>query len=417
MLERIRQNKFLKSISILVTGSLLAQLVTILTAPIMTRLFSAESIGIYTYITTIAFLLLPVINGRYELAIVTEKDKEKVFALVKLCMYICLTFVVIFTVGLAGYTFIFDKFGGYREYFVFVPFLLLISGYISIVTSYNNRFAKYKLMSRVAIVRAVVMFLLIVLFGVLEFDVFGLLFAALFSNLASLKKQSEDLIQDINDVIKVNFEKIKYVAFEYKSFLLFSVPAAFMNSLTYNATNLCIESLYGMEILGYYSLAYRILLVPLSLISTNVSKVFFAQASKEFNETKCFNNSFIKCVKYLFYMSIPVMLAIYYFSPMVCSLFLGERWIVSGEYIRLLTLMFGVRFIVSPLSAGVLVLRMNHLEIIGQGLLLVGLLFSYVYSLWMDCSIHDFLFCYSTVISLVYVCWIFVIWRLSLNNK
>ena len=49
MLDRIKQNKFLKSISILVSGSLLAQLITVLTAPIMTRLFSAESIGIYTY--------------------------------------------------------------------------------------------------------------------------------------------------------------------------------------------------------------------------------------------------------------------------------------------------------------------------------------------------------------------------------
>lgn len=417
MLDRIKQNKFLKSISILVTGSLLAQLVTVLTAPIMTRLFSAESIGVYTYITTVAFLLLPVINGRYELAIVTERDKDKVFALVKLCMYICLVLVLLFFVGLIVYSFYFDKFLQYREYFIFVPFLLLISGYINIVTSYNNRFAKYKLMSKVAIVRAVVMCILVVIFCILDYDVWGLLLAALLSNLASLKKQSEDLLIDIREILSVSFEKTKQVAVEYKSFLFFSVPAAFMNSFAFSAVNFCVEDLYGLAALGYYALSFRVLGVPLSLISTNVSKVFFEQASKEYNETGHFINAFRKCTKYLVLMAMPITLGIYYLSPWACKIFFGEEWIVAGEYIQLLAIMFGVRFIVSPLSVGVLVTRKNYLEVIGQAMLFITLVGVYVYCLVNDCNIYQFLLYYSIVNAVVYCSWFGYIYCLARRNN
>ncbi|MBO5168736.1 MAG: oligosaccharide flippase family protein [Phascolarctobacterium sp.] len=406
MLYRIKQNKFLKSISILVTGSLLAQLITVLTAPIMTRLFSVESIGVYTYITTVAFLWLPVVNGRYELAIVTENDKSKVFALVKLCMYICLFLVSIFTVGLGAYAFIFDKFLGYREYFIFVPFLLLISGYINIVTSYNNRFAKYKLMSKVAIVRAGAMCVLVIAFGLLEYDVWGLLFAALISNLASLKKQSEDLLEDINEILKTSFTKIKQVAIEFKSFLFFSVPAAFMNSFAFSAVNFCIEDLYGLAALGYYSLSFRILGVPLSLISTNVSKVFFEQASKEYNETGCFIFALKKCTRYLVLMAIPITMAIYYLSPWACKVFFGEEWIIAGEYIQLLAIMFGVRFIVSPLSVGVLVTRKNYLEVIGQAMLFLCLVIVYLYCYINNCTMNQFLWYYSLANMSIYFSWL-----------
>lgn len=416
MLDRIKQNKFLKSISILVSGSLLAQLITVLTAPIMTRLFSAESIGIYTYITTVAFLLLPVINGRYELAIVTEKDKNKVFALVKLCAYICLLLVLLFSVGLASYSFCYDKFVEYREYFIIVPFLLLISGYINIVTSYNNRFAKYKLMSTVAIARAVVMCMLVIVFGIFGYGVWGLLLAALISNLASLKKQSEDLLEDINEIFKTSYIKIKQVAIEYKSFLIFSVPAAFMNSFAFSAVNFCIEDLYGLAALGYYSLSFRILGVPLSLISTNVSKVFFEQASKEYNETGCFINAFGKCTKYLVLMAVPITLGIYYLSPWACKIFFGEEWIVAGEYIQLLAIMFGVRFIVSPLSVGVLVTRKNYLEVIGQAMLFVTLIGVYFYCLFNNCDIHQFLLYYSVVNAAVYASWLVYIYYLARGN-
>lgn len=413
MIERIKQNKFLKSISILITGSLLAQLITVFTAPIMTRLFSAESIGVYTYITTFAFLLLPVINGRYELAIVTEKDEEKVFALVKLCMFICLILLSFFVVCLSVYVFWFDKFYGYKEYFIFIPLLLLISGFISIVTSYNNRFAKYKLISKVAIVRAVVMCVLVILFGFLELDVLGLLLATILSNLVSLKAQSEDLIKDIRNILNISYKKIKFIAYKYKSFLLFSVPAAFMNSFAYSAVNFCIEDLYGMTALGFYSLSFRILGVPLSLISTNVSKVFFEESSREYNEKQTFINTFMKCFKYLIIMAIPFTMGIYFLSPWACRLFFGEKWFVAGEYIQLLAIMFGVRFVVSPLSVGVSVVRKNFWELIGQIMLFGTLILVYFYCLFNGCDIYQFLTYYSIFNALVYIVWMIFLYCLA----
>lgn len=82
------------------------------------------------------------------------------------------------------------------------------------------------------------------------------------------------------------------VAKKHHSQPLYSVPAIFANNFSYSSINLFIESLFGLSFLGYYSMSFRILGMPLSLISTNVSKVFFEEASREYNQTKQFKISF-----------------------------------------------------------------------------------------------------------------------------
>lgn len=59
------------------------------------------------------------------------------------------------------------------------------------------------------------------------------------------------------------------------------MPAHFLNSASYSMLNFYITELFGLGILGYYSITYRILGIPLTLVSLNVSKVFFQRASEE----------------------------------------------------------------------------------------------------------------------------------------
>ena len=74
-------NKYLKSLAVLFSGSLIAQGITILFAPVMTRVFSAENLGIYTYLLSIATMFMPIINLRYDMSIVSVKEDE-VFPLI-----------------------------------------------------------------------------------------------------------------------------------------------------------------------------------------------------------------------------------------------------------------------------------------------------------------------------------------------
>ncbi|EGO8515157.1 hypothetical protein EL540_14895, partial [Enterococcus faecalis] len=91
-------NKYLKSLAVLFSGSLIAQGITILFAPVMTRVFSAENLGIYTYLLSIATMFMPIINLRYDMSIVSVKEDE-VFPLIKGSLIVGIILSIISSVG------------------------------------------------------------------------------------------------------------------------------------------------------------------------------------------------------------------------------------------------------------------------------------------------------------------------------
>ena len=75
---------FIKNIILLVSGTLLAQSVSIISSPILTRIYSPEAfgeLGVFTSITSIFSVFMCL---RYELALVIPKEKE--YALALLCL-------------------------------------------------------------------------------------------------------------------------------------------------------------------------------------------------------------------------------------------------------------------------------------------------------------------------------------------
>ena len=68
----IKKNSFLKNIALLASGSVIAQGIAVICSPVLTRLYSAEEIGIYSYLIAMVSTFTAVINFRYDMAIVTE---------------------------------------------------------------------------------------------------------------------------------------------------------------------------------------------------------------------------------------------------------------------------------------------------------------------------------------------------------
>ena len=92
---------------VLVGGSLTAQIVLAVQQPFLTRIFSAESLGIYSYLMAIPQTFISILCVRYDAAIVYEKDDKKVFCLIKLCFIIVLILGVLMTGIYAAYLLLF----------------------------------------------------------------------------------------------------------------------------------------------------------------------------------------------------------------------------------------------------------------------------------------------------------------------
>ena len=111
-----------------------------------------------------------------------------------------------------------------------------------------------------------------------------------------------------------------------------------------------LSAFVGPAFVGAYNLCVRMLGLPIQLIGNAISVVFQQKATEEYNNSGNFKNIFVNTFKSLGLISVPVIIIIMFFGPLLFELIFGEEWRESGVLAQILILMFVLKLIVSPLS-------------------------------------------------------------------
>ena len=72
--DLIRKSPTAKHVSTLLSGTVIAQLLALVTAPLISRLYSPTEIGVYTLFTSVVATVVAVAGLRYDLGIVLPKS-------------------------------------------------------------------------------------------------------------------------------------------------------------------------------------------------------------------------------------------------------------------------------------------------------------------------------------------------------
>lgn len=414
---KIKKSKFLASFSLLASGSIIAQLIAMLISPLTTRFFTPEQFGEFALFSTAVSLFGPIITMKYDMAIITAKSEEETHALIKLCFLISIMLSII-CAGL--YTAFFingENLEITPSISMFIIFILLFAyGVNNIFISHNNKNGLYGLISSVTVIKSMTNNILIIITGLLNFGVYGLVISQIFSTLAGINKQSKDVRNNLDSFKAVNVSSIKRVFIKNKNQLLFNAPAALVTTTIYSSINLFIQSMYSVWELGLYSLSYRVLGIPFSVISANIARVYFDSASKENVEKGSYRNTFIKTLIILASTIIPLILFLALLSPLAFSLVFGEAWKDAGLYVQLLAPMFAVRLIAESLTTSFIVSNKQHKELLFQGALFFGELVLYLLTYIFNYNIKVFLIIVSLLYVMVYTSMIFYMNKLSRGN-
>ena len=116
---------------------------------------------------------------------------------------------------------------------------------------------------------------------------------------------------------------------EIKSISNFSANLAGFNILNYfvrNADYILIQKFLGEQQLGYYTLAYRLMLYPLKNITAVITRVMFPVLSKIQNDNKRFRNIYLKLVNTISLLTFPLMLGLVAVSENFVIVVFGAKW-------------------------------------------------------------------------------------------
>lgn len=414
------QSKFLQPMAILTSGSILAQLITFVFSPIMTRLFTPEQIGEYTLLVTAVSMFGHVVALRYDVAIVLEKEQKNIFPLIKLSSVLTFACSLLIAIGyMISYAVDGQSIGSvlYKSFFIFL--LLLLTGVTNILVSYNNRCKEYKLITKVHVKRNLAKECVMVVGGLVYPHSIALAVSQVVGTIWGVKEQSKTLYRasgKFTDIINVPFDKCKETAIRYKNQPLFSTPAIFASNYSYSSINIFIESLFGAATLGFYSISYRILGIPLGLISNNISKVYFREAANQYNQNGNYRKLFLKTSALLFLIAIPFAAVLILLAPRVCVLVYGEKYYLAGIYIRCLAPMFGIRLIVSPLTVGMQISEKQQKELVIQVMFIIASVCGYIVARVAGLTTTMYLVFISVTFTVIYLAYYAYLFKISKRN-
>lgn len=357
---------YLKSILLLTSGSMLGQIIGFIGSMIMTRMYTASEIGIMTTIVSISGIFAPVINARFDFALVKEQKERYILALVKMSIYIGIALSLI--VSLVSYIYFIgiEGFISPSISILFVFLILVIQAFSNVFKSYNNNIGDFKTMTSVIVMRRFAEEISMAIFGLLGWKAIGLLISRVIGQYFGMKREIKNIKKKYKEIISVQWQDMTEAYNIHKRQLYYSAPAALMNAGSYSLISLVVGKYFGLEILGVYAISFAVLGLPLSVISGNVSKVYFSEASKEYAIKGTFNESTNKTLVFLIIVAIVLFLIMYYIFPMIVPFIYGSKYEMSGFMIRILAPMFAVRFVSSAINTGLVVCNKQSFELIIQ---------------------------------------------------
>jgi O-antigen/teichoic acid export membrane protein len=134
--------------------------------------------------------------------------------------------------------------------------------------------------------------------------------------------------------------KLRFSIQHFKDLFLFGSHIVLTNIFEFfnrQSDNLLIGYFLGTTALGYYTIAYRILMIITSLLTGVVNQVTMPAFSRLQREIEHLQSSFYKATQFVSIVAFPIFTAIAILSPELISVFFGKEWLPSVPVLQALS--------------------------------------------------------------------------------
>lgn len=410
----VLDRQFLRSVSSVIGGTVLAQAIPILGTLVLAYIFDPASFGMFSTWLGGVFLLAVVLTCRFESSLAIQEDGH---SREKAVIFTLATIVILSLV--AGGGIFFGVMLNIEILSRFSPALIYIAtpaaAAIAITQTLLNWAAadgRYRHLTMMRVSQAALIVLFQVIFGIFSPSAKGLAFGYLVGVIAScifgFKLVSirfdwpMSFIQSVCDFWKRN-----------SRFPMYALPADAISTATAQLPVVLIASRFGMDAAGLLAMALRLLGAPMALLSAAVLDVFKRHAGKAWRERGECRNEYLQALRVLTIIAVIATLSIALFAEGFFQIAFGNAWVGAGIVALYLLPRFAIGFVASPLSYMIYIANKQPIDLLWQAVLLVMTL---VTLLFAD-SLKNSLLIYGFGYAILYCFYIFISYRLSLGAK
>lgn len=367
------------------SGTGLAQLITIAVTPILTRIYTPEAFGVFSIYTTIVATLAVVTTFRYEMSIALPQKRTESINILFFTLAIAFVFSffyilisLIFRDGIATLL----NLGDLSDWLWLIPISALLMGIYNIFNYWSIRNREFKRLSYSRVTQSGGTVTAQIVLGLINLGQIGLLFGQIFGyTIGTFTLIKQVLRKDKRNLLRsISFKIWMKLIFKYKDFALYSSPQALLNASSKTIPPLVLGIYFNPATVGYYALGVKLIQMPIALVGDSFNQVFFGRLATLKNENKLVSNQMLKMTAFLASIAFIPSLLIFLFSPTLFEFFLGEGWGNAGLFSRYLIIWLFFSFINRGAVVSIQVMGMQRGFLIYEVLLfsirLIGLVIS-----------------------------------------
>lgn len=200
---------------------------------------------------------------------------------------------------------------------------------------------------------------------------------------------------------------------KHQSFWRFSLPAGLLNTAAGKFPLFLVGAKYGMFAAGLFALTERILTAPVSLLAASVLEVFKRQSVQEFQTLGNCTAAFKSTFKALVILGCGPALIILAFAPDLCAWVFGEPWREAGEFAQILAPLYFLNFVASPLSYVFFVAGKQKVELVWQIALFITTITIFIAPI----PLKQVLLHYTLAYSALYLVYLYLSYQFSKNGS
>jgi O-antigen/teichoic acid export membrane protein len=359
---------FIRNVVMVASGTAMAQAISMIFSPLITRLYGPDAYGLQGVFLSIASIMGAIASMTYPVAIVLPKSDIDAVGLVWLSIYIgiamsLLTLVILFFFGPEILTLLQAE--EISAFIYLIPAFMFISVVSTVLGQWLIRKKAFTLTAKVTVWQTLIINMIKASFGlvhptaavlIITNTLGGLLSAVMiFFGLRKTRKASQQ-------EAKVSKTRLSTwaLAKRHRDFPLLRAPQVLLNSVSHSLPVIMLATYFGPATVGFYSIASAVLAIPAGLIGNSVMQVFYPRINEAIHRGEDAKALIIKATAGLALSGALPFAAVIVAGPTLFSFVFGEKWQVAGVYAQWLALWLFFQYINKPAVSAIPALRLQR---------------------------------------------------------
>ncbi len=342
--NKLRSSSFFVSVFKVGSGQLIAQLLALISVPVLSRIYNDVAYGDAALITSTSSILINASTLGLNSAVMKPKEDEEartVFTTAFIVnVFICTAFTAICAVLFKSFK-LFEVSGSYHTALLLMWLYTVFFAVSSLLSVYTNRKGAYNKLFYNPIIGAAAQFIIAIPLGLLGFGYRGFIITYIVQNMIVCAH----LTWGDNPFSKnYKYSELKRVLKQYKNYVLFQYPSNFIGTLGLEYPTQYLGHAFSTQELGGYSLCVRVMKYPIRLIAAPISTVYFRTATEYHREGKNLAAFTYKMISRILMVSaVPVAVFIFVSEPLF-GFVLGSEWREAGKLAGFLIIQYVLLF-------------------------------------------------------------------------